>query len=155
MPRRRSGQSMVEMSLVLPFLLLITMGIMEFGYYIYIYSELENATRRASERASKTPPLDPANPNDPNDKCAQLAEIDAVSGTFLSGLQASNITFAYPNGGQRAAGSQIEVTINYTGKYLTPIGRRMFGDTFTFNFTSRRTITDTDPPVGFKDDCST
>ncbi len=57
MRRRIPGQSMVEMALVLPFLLFIVLGIIEIAYYIYTYTELENATRRASERASKTPPL--------------------------------------------------------------------------------------------------
>ncbi|MBA3944669.1 MAG: pilus assembly protein [Herpetosiphonaceae bacterium] len=159
MRRRKVGQSMVEMALVLPFLVLITMGIIDSSYYVYIYSELENATRHAAERASKTPPLSVSNPNDPNDKCAQLAEMEAVDDIFLSSLNrtniASHITFAFPNGGGRNIGDQIEATLTYTGQFLTPIGRRFFGNALNFRFTSRRTITDTDPPRGFKPDCST
>ena len=154
MRRRKSGQSMVEMALVLPFLLLVTLGIVELSYYIYCYSELENATRRASERASKTPPLSVANPNASTDKCAALAEADAINGVFISNLTASNISFAFPNGSQRQIGDQVEVTITYNGQFLTPIGRSLFGNLFNFSFTSRRTITDTDPPRGYNDDCT-
>lgn len=154
MPCRNSGQSMVEMALVLPFLVLILLGIGEGGYYVYTYSELENATRRASERASKTPPLSPADPNASSDKCMKLAEAAAIDGVFLSDLQASNITFAYPDGGERVRGDQIEVTVKYTGNFLTPVGSRLFSDKITFDFVSRRTITDIDAPRGFKPDCS-
>ncbi len=37
-PRQRHGQSIVEMAVFLPFLLLITLGIIVFGYYVYTYS---------------------------------------------------------------------------------------------------------------------
>ena len=64
MVRRSPGRSMVEMALILPFLLMVVLGVIELSYYIYTYSELENGTRRASERASKTPPLRATNPNE-------------------------------------------------------------------------------------------
>jgi Flp pilus assembly protein TadG len=154
---------MVEMALVLPFLLFIVLGTIEVGYYIYMYSELENATRRASERASKTPPRYVTNPNDPNDKCTHLAEYDAIQGVFLSDLGPKNITFYYPpvveaDGTSRQAirqvGDQIEVALNYSGPMLTPIGERIFGDVLQFQFRSRRTITSIQPPRGFNADCS-
>lgn len=144
---------MVEMAIVLPFLLVLTLGIVEMSYYIYTYSELENATRRASERASKTPPISTTNPNDANDKCAGLAKSDALNGVFLSHLKASDFTFAFPNGSQRQIGDQVEASVSYRGQFLTPIGQRLFGNTFNFRFTSRRTITDTNPPRGFNDSC--
>lgn len=151
MLRHARGQSLVEMALVLPFLLLITLGIIELGYYVYTYSELENATRRASERASKTPPF---NPNDPNDRCMQLIKTDAINGVTLSNLTSQNITFNFVDGGQRKIGDQIQVSISYTGQFLTPVGRQFFGDTLSFSFTSRRTITSIDPPRGYNPDCS-
>lgn len=164
MIRRAPGQSMVEMALILPFMLMFVLGVIETGYYIYINAELENATRRASERASKTPPLLATNPNDPNDKCAQFAELDAIKGVYLSNLQPSNITFVFPpivesNGtsrpGERSVGDQIEVAIDYRGSFLTPFGERMFGDSLHFQFRSRRTITSLSAPRGFNDnDCS-
>jgi Flp pilus assembly protein TadG len=154
MLRHARGQSMVEMALVLPFLLLVTLGIIELGYYVYTYSELENATRRASERASKTPPLSPDNPNDSNDRCTQLIKTDAINGVTLSDLQNDDITLAFVGTGGRNIGDQIEVSINYTSQFLTPIGRQFFGNTLNFSFTTRRTITSIDPPRGYNTDCS-
>ncbi len=151
--RRQRGQSLVEMALVLPFLMLIVLGTIEFGYYIYTYSELENATRRASERASKTPPRFENDPNSSSDRCVLLAKDDAINGVVLSGLQRQHITLRFVDGGTRTVGSQVEATIQYTGQFLTPVGQ-LFGNTFTFQFTSRRTITSTTPPRGFNEDCS-
>lgn len=153
--RHTGGQSTVELALMLPFFILIVIGTIEFSYYIYSYSELENATRRASERAAKTPPLDPANPNNSSDQCLALIRADARSNIFLAGqLPDNNIKVSFfPGGAERMKGNQIEVTIDYQGNFLTPIGRRFFGNVFNFKFTSRRTIVDTSPPRGFDDQC--
>lgn len=158
--RHRRGQSIVEMALILPFLLLITLGIIEFGYYVYTYSELENATRRASERASKTPPLSATNPNNSSDLCVKIIKDDAINGVYLSNLQYSNITLSFvtdlsdPNSGTRTVGNQVQATTSYTGQFLTPVGESLFGNTFSFQFTSRRTIVSTDAPRGYNPDCS-
>ncbi len=136
---------MVEMALIMPFLVLITMGIIEMGYYIYSYSVLENAARRASEAASRT--------NDSSATCLNLARSEAIRGATLTSLQNSNITFTFPDT-SNGVGDRVEANIVYTGNYLTPIGRRFFGSTFTFRFTSRRTITSTSAPLGYKNDCT-
>jgi hypothetical protein len=145
---------MVEVALILPFLILLFLGIIEMGYYIYTYSELENATRIASERASKTPPLSVTDPNSPTDKCGLLAKTEALTYIFLQDVTTSNITLSYPNGGERQVGNQVEARLTYTGEFLTPIGRRFFGNLLRFDFSSRRTITDTDPPRGYYEDCT-
>ncbi len=149
MRRRKHGQSMVEMAFVLPFLVLITLGIVELGYYIYTYSALENATRRGAERASRLPPNNVGNDND---QCLRWAEDEAIEDAFLTQLNRSHITFNLPDG--RKVGERVEVSINYTGNFLTPIGTRFFGSTMTFQFTSRRTIVSTTPPIGYKNDCT-
>lgn len=150
MKRRVRGQSLVEMALILPFLVLFTIGTIELGYYVYTYSELENATRRASEQASKSPPLDPANANASSDACTDLAKDAALESIFLSDLTKSNITISYVGGAAvRAVGSgQIQVDTTYTINWLTPIGKRFFSNASTFKFTSRRTIVSTKAPPG-------
>jgi Flp pilus assembly protein TadG len=153
MKRRVRGQSLVEMALVLPFLVLFTIGTAELSYYIYSYSELEDAARRASEWASKTPPLDPGNANDPGDQCLVLIKQHAIDGVFLSRLQPSNVTISFPGEGRRAVGAQVQANVTYQGQWLSPIGRRFFGNALKFNFTSIRTITDTSPPPGLDDQC--
>lgn len=151
--RHQRGQSLVEMALVLPFLVLIVLGTIEFGYYIYTYSELENATRRASEFASKTPPLSTSNPNDTNDRCVQLAKADAVSNVFLSKQAPITMTFAFPDN-KREIGKRVQVSTSYPLTFLTPVGQRLFGSARKFEFTSQRTITSLDPPLGYNANCS-
>lgn len=151
MKRRAYGQSMVEMALILPFLVLLTIGTMELGYYVYTYSELENATRRASEQAAKAPPLDPANANASNDGCTQLAKQAALENTFLSDLKTSDITISYVGGAAvRAVGTgQVQVDTSYKITWLTPIGKRFLYNASNFKFTSRRTIVSTKMPPGY------
>ena len=137
MKRRVRGQSLVEMALVLPFLVLFTIGTAELSYYIYSYSELENATRRASEIAAKAAPNNAA--------CIAFARGESLKSVFLSDTNPSRLplSFSYPSG--RAVNQPAVVSVSYTGAYLTPIARGLLGNTFSFSFSSRRTILSTAP----------
>lgn len=153
MKRWVRGQSLVEMALVLPFLVIFSIGTVELSYYIYTYSELENAARRASEWASKTPPLDPDNPNAAGDQCLALIKQHAIDGVYLSNLTPANISVSFPGAGKRAVGAQVQASITYNGQWLSPLGRRFFGNALKFEFTSIRTITDTSPPPTLDNKC--
>jgi Flp pilus assembly protein TadG len=50
--RNRKGQSMVEFALVLPLLLLLLGGIVDFGHAFYQYSSIENAARDVARGVS-------------------------------------------------------------------------------------------------------
>ena len=146
---------MVEMALITPLLVVLVMGIIDAGYYVYTYSELENATRRASEWAYKSPPTTPEPADDQSsDKCGLLIEQAALQHVFLSALTLDNIETRYPDLPEREVGVPIEVRITYTGNWLTPIGRRLLAQALTFDFTSRRTIVNTSPPAGLNADCA-
>jgi hypothetical protein len=70
--RTAAGQALVEFSLVLPFFLLLLIGIFDFGRIVWARNALENAAREAARYAivhggtelTKCPigPLDPAHP---------------------------------------------------------------------------------------------
>jgi len=48
-PRRRErGQELVEFALILPLLLLLIVGIFEFGYIVFAYNTLSNAVREGA-----------------------------------------------------------------------------------------------------------
>jgi Flp pilus assembly protein TadG len=47
MKRRQAGQSLVEVALVLPVLLIILMGIFDFGRAIFAFNTVSNAAREA------------------------------------------------------------------------------------------------------------
>ena len=49
--RRPSGQSLAEFALVLPVLLLLFMGILDFGRAVYAYNTLSNAAREGARVA--------------------------------------------------------------------------------------------------------
>lgn len=58
MGNRKKGQGLVEFALILPVLLLVLMGIIEFGYVFAAYTSLFNAAREGS-RYGAVRPLDP------------------------------------------------------------------------------------------------
>lgn len=154
--RRNRGQSIVEMALLLPFLLFLTVGTMELGYYVYMYSELENVARRAAEWAADSPPLT-ATPSDDvpgRDRCAVLIKQHGMDNAFLSRLNYSNFVISYVGASERQIGNQIQVTLTYQGRWLTPLGDAFLGDRLRFQFTARRTIRDLGPPALYNPDCT-
>jgi hypothetical protein len=140
MYRRKVGQSLIEMALLLPIFLFFTMGIIEFGWYVYGYSSVENAARRGSEQASKEPPLR-ANVGSSTDGCVMEIRQQAKQGLKLISLSDSAVTISYPiTGEDRALGSEIEVRVRYTGQFITPLTGLFRSRTFTVDFRSRRSI---------------
>lgn len=49
--RHRDGQSLVEFALVIPLVLLLLMGLFDFGRAIYAYNTISNAARDGARRA--------------------------------------------------------------------------------------------------------
>lgn len=160
MKRLVRGQSVVEMALILPFMVLIILGTIELGYYIYIYSELENATRIAAEAAAKTPPLTFTSSDDSlsaatPDYCAIRAKDAALKYLFLSKLRTNELEITYPGIQIRQPGTgQVQVEAETQVEWLTPLGTRFFGNKLTFNFVSRRTITSVKAPDNLNADCT-
>lgn len=54
---RKPGQSIVEMGLMLPILLVVLFGIIEFGWLIFAYASIGQAARNAAEVAAQLPPF--------------------------------------------------------------------------------------------------
>ncbi len=54
--RFRRGNAVLEMALVLPILLLLAFGMVEFGYFFYVKNNLQGAAREGSARRSWRPP---------------------------------------------------------------------------------------------------
>lgn len=53
-----SGQVIVELAIILPFLLLLVFGIAEFGRYLYLKNSATNASREGARKAAVTSPWD-------------------------------------------------------------------------------------------------
>lgn len=161
MRRRTSGQSIVEMAFVLPVLLFVLFGIIEFGYIIFAYSTVSQAARNAAETAAQLPPyqtwLAYAPPSSTGssltytaDTCVRGIYNAAATDQTLFTDMTNYMTISYPN----ATGSNdtrnlddrgpIQVTISYPVTGITPLFRllRIGGTTGTIilKVTQRRSI---------------
>ena len=118
--RERRGQSLVEFSLILPVLLIMVFGIIEFGMGIRSYISLTNATREGARFAAVGNPAG----SFPS-QCNGTTTTTVIGRTCVAveGLNRANMTsveVAYPNG--QAPGESVIVSADYTYNYITPLG---------------------------------
>lgn len=162
--RLRRGQSITEMALMLPVLVVILFGIIDFSYIIFANSAVERAARLASEEASKTPPdvakvgINFSTADSNFDSCVANVKLKAKQGAEGTPLEFTdaNIDISYPSAGStgnsiyaaspsKAVGTPIQVTVTYQGKYITPLARLLNRNgTYNVKYTSRRSILNAD-----------
>jgi Flp pilus assembly protein TadG len=156
MEKRTTGQSMVEMALLLPFFLLVVFGIIDMGWYIYGYSTVYQAARNGAQKASELPPqIIRVSPSlNRTDSCVSNVLSAAQSGAVLfpdltTSTNVNNtIAINYPatdaSGNPiRALGYPVEINITYNLNPLTPLWRFItFGTqgTMRVTTTARRSI---------------
>jgi Flp pilus assembly protein TadG len=147
---KSSGQSMVEMALILPFLLFLTLGIIDMGWYIFGYATIYQAARNGAEKAAEIPPYsNKLSPLQKNDICVSTIINATLAGTpeiFFSDLAAgtggSTFAISYPTG-KRALSEPLQIDISYKLQPLTPFWRFVtFGNqgTMTVTTATRRSI---------------
>ena len=130
------------------------MGIIEFGWYAYSYSELSNAVRRGSEYASKSPPTTISSKDDQTtDVCAKHIKAVIDHHALMHDVAMEDIRIVFPDEDLREIGVQLEVSLTYAGPWLTPLGNYFFDNHMPLTFSSRRTILNTAPPEGLKEGC--
>jgi hypothetical protein len=147
---RQSGQSMVEMALLLPFLLFVIFGIIDLGWYIYGYSTVYQAARNGTQKASEIPPA--IGKVTPTLNRADICVTNVLSATqvgaiffqdMTTGTTAGNtIAISYPTG-VRGLGQPVQMDITYQIRPLTPLWRFVtFGTqgTMTVRTSARRSI---------------
>ena len=159
MQRRTSGQSIVEMAFVLPVLLFILFGIIEFGYVMFAYSTLSQAARNAAESAAQLPPYqtwltykdNPAGVPFMSDSCVSAIYFAARSDQTMFTNISNGITISYPDDAVLGRDTRnledrgpIQVTISYPVTGITPLFRLFrFGDsngTIVLTVTQRRSL---------------
>ncbi len=133
--RFRRGQGLVEFALILPVLLLITIGTIEFGRILFIYVNVSNAAREGTRYGIV----------DPQD---QAGIVDAVNGQIAL-IPPVVPTIEYDNGPGTAvftdptlatAGNRVGVRIDYVIEPLTPFMAPFLGSGLTFLTENWRTI---------------
>jgi len=73
---RQKGQALVELALILPLLLLLVFGIIEFGRALYIKNTLSNAAREGARRAAVTTPWTTAQTDALKDYVKSTIQVD-------------------------------------------------------------------------------
>lgn len=112
------GQSLVEFSLILPILMILVFGILDFGLGLRSYISLSNAVREGARYASV------GNPVGIESDCDGITN-DTVYGRICVATGGLNVTeldpdVSFPQG--VAPGNSVVVSADYTYHFVTPIG---------------------------------
>ncbi len=103
----RKGQSIVETALILPIIILILTGIIDFGLLFNNYLVITNASREAARQAAVG---------------ATDMELNILVSNMTSNLdQTKLMTTIYPAQALRKKGDEVVVSIEYDNTLLTPI----------------------------------
>lgn len=110
--RDRRGQSMVELALVLPVLLILILGMIDFGRLIQAYLTVQHAAREGSRLAITG--------------AADSAVVQRVR-DMAQGLNQSQLAVTVSPAGTRYSGSDVTVTVQFDFRVMTPILRQIAG----------------------------
>jgi len=110
----QKGQSIVEFAIILPILLLVVMGIFQFGLMFNAYLTVENVTREGA----RTGALGGSN-----------TEIKSVIVSAAFNLDSDRLTVNItPNESGRNSGDTLTVKVTYSYELTVPIISDLFGD---------------------------
>lgn len=109
---RARGQSLVEFALVLPILLIIFMGIFDFGRAIYAFNSVSNAAREGLRVAI-------VNQNS--------AAIDKEAKIAMTGLPSDATTVTFTSCGAPKIGCLVTVNVQFSWAAITPIIGNIIG----------------------------
>ena len=155
---KQAGQGFVEFALILPVLLLLMWGVIEFGRLLFIYTEVSNAAREAVRFGvvRGTDLTGPANYR----MCEEIEQAGAAVTALTPLLDEANATWdiGYDHGGgdifslcpptaDVSSGDRLVVNITYDVRPLV-----LFQDAgpFVISFTAARTIVQDGLPLGVR-----
>lgn len=121
----RKGQTLVEMALILPVLLLLIFGIIEFGRIFNAYLIVSNASREGAREAAVGSTYD--------DISNEINDITSTLGTV-------EVTFTPTNEDDRVQGESVVVTVKYPLPIITPIIGPMISDSNSLDIESSTTM---------------
>lgn len=125
--RRSPGQSLAEFALMLPFLMFLLLGALDFGRVFLGWVELNNAARVAANFAAENP-----NAWTNGDAAAQAEynrEITADAGAINCSLPAPLPAPSFPSGND--VGSPAQVTLQCEFSLITPLMGNLVGNPLT------------------------
>jgi hypothetical protein len=163
MKRKSRGQTMVEFALVFPLLVTVLFITIDFGYYVFIWSEVQFSARRSAEQASRMQPrqLKPAAEyqSTTDDPCLDqiMREAHRAGGfngetqinptdVWLTFHTSTSDSIASTDPRSKTLGRIAQVLIHKEVTPLTPLTQWVLGGRkYEFNSVSRRTIIATGP----------
>ena len=134
--RQERGAELIEMALVLPLLLLIVMGIFDFGFMFREMSVVTNAAREGA-RAGILPDYSDADVVARVQQYLDASGIDVTCGSADCIVQSPVIDVTAPSGTFEAR--DVRVTIFHDWTFLSPIAT-FFGGSFTSVALSGRAV---------------
>ena len=156
----RSGQSLVEMALVLPVLALLTFGLLDFGRAYYYQVSITNAAREGARTAILNVYVGPLSPSCTSANSYATCPVqtdDAIVGAVNAELQGTGIspasilicpphdgtmsTVGCPNNNNRVAlwnagqnsAYYVNVIVKYNFQLYTPLLQNLVGNPVTMN----------------------
>jgi len=117
--KNQKGQALVEFAIILPILLLLVMGILQFGMMLNAYLSIENAAREGA-RAGIMGSSD--------------AEIRNLVIATSPSLDPENLTVSItPNETNRTSGDTLTIKITYNYTLIVPIISSLFNNVVVLN----------------------
>lgn len=110
--KSEKGQSLVEFALVVPLLVMLLLGIVDFGRIFHAYLTINHAGREAARAAS-------IGKDDITIKSVAVNDATSIK------LTSDKITIS--PGGTRTSGSNVTITIIYPVDFLTPVIGQIVG----------------------------
>lgn len=121
----KKGQALLEMALVLPIILLLIFGIIEFGRIYNAYLIINNASREGARHAAVGGSYDEIR--------SEINEITSTLGTV-------EITFTPSNENEREQGEDVVVMVRHSISLITPIIGPLISNSNTFDIDSSTTM---------------
>ena len=113
MRNRRScrGQNLVEVALVLPIMVLVTLGIVDFGFIYFVRGSVDNAAREGARYGS-------ISPTDTTGITNRVTR--TVMGIDTTAGHGFNVDVSYPDGDSNPT-SRVRVTVTYPLTTFWPV----------------------------------
>lgn len=117
--KNQSGQALVEFAIILPILILIIMGILQFGMMLNTYLTIENASREGARTGIVG---------------SSDAEIKNLITDISPTLDSRDLTVTItPQGASRQSGTTLTVKVSYNYKLTVPIISSIFNNAIVLN----------------------
>jgi Flp pilus assembly protein TadG len=123
--RENRGSTLVEFALVLPFILMLFMGITEFGRFYYTRLTLQHAVREAARFAITGNTLPDPDTGEPMTRVESIRHVIMEKASNLD-LDVELLEVDPPDGGGPA--QVVTVTARFHFEFIAPVIRQMFPD---------------------------